>query len=68
LAISHTDKNTQLVYSKLFTPLIRVHTSILNDYKNGKSVKKPIVLYNVNNAISSINKSKYYPIYMDNVL
>jgi hypothetical protein len=33
-----------------------------------KFIKKQAISYNVNNAISSINKSKSYPIYMDNVL
>jgi hypothetical protein len=46
-------------------PLKERHT---NNQELSEINQKPIVLYNMNNAITSINKSKQYPIYMDNVL
>ena len=68
LAISHTSENVRLIYSRSINPLIRVHISPLSVNDFDENDIKTIPFYNMNNAISSINKSKYYPIYMDNVL
>jgi hypothetical protein len=47
------------------SPLIWGNT---NNTENTTKQSKTIPFYTINNAISSINKSKQYPIYMDNVL
>jgi hypothetical protein len=68
LAIAHTEKNTRLIYSRKINPLIRVHISTQNSNILAKTYIKNTTFYTINNAIFSINKSKTYPIYMDNVL
>jgi hypothetical protein len=68
LAISHTSENVRLIYSRSINPLIRVHISPLSVNDFDENDIKTIPFYNMNNAISSLNKSKNYPIFMDNVL